>query len=172
MKYLLWAAPYSWCGPANTTSMCARSWLTTERRDYKPLNGRRQHHRMKGHSSSPRLDLFKLLQICTLLYSHEFEEKRKKKSHPRKNPPQHPHFGITVIPFLVIYLFPLSNSCSSCKNGLAAHETTTEPSHFTLEHIRLNSTNLNSLICSLHILAVVQCHLREQFKTFLQQVEN
>ena len=139
--------------------MCVRSWLTTEGKDYKSLSRRRQHHRVKGCSSSSSLDLFKLLQICTLLHRHDFEEQPKKAT-PKKNRPKILTLESLLIPFLVIYLAPLSNCCSSCKNGLAAHETITEPSHFTLECIRLNSTNLNSLIRSLYIL-VVQCHLQE-----------
>lgn len=66
-----------------------------------------------------------------------------------------------LIPCLIIYLAPLSNSCSYSKNGLAGHETVTESSCFILECIRLNSTNLNFPVCSLYIL-VVQWHLHKQ----------
>lgn len=134
MKYLYWASPYSWYGPASKISLTMK-W---------------KH------------------QMCQILADNWGKGQnlgKKKKTHHTTHTPHQAHQILTLesllIPFLTTDLAPLSSSWACYKNGLAAHETITDPSHFTLEYIRLNSTKLSSLVCGLYIL-VVQCCLQEQ----------
>lgn len=122
------------------TQTHVRPWLITEGKAYKFHNGRRQHHRGQGCSSNPSLDLFKLMQIWTLLHRHEFEAQIKKKENHNQQTKKPTNCGITIdsIPCHLPCLLS-QNSCSFSKNRLAAHETVTES---------------NSLIHSLYILVV------------------